>query len=311
MNARLSQRPEDRPLAKLYNHQPPLPADEQKQLVADYQQNGDRLALEKLITTNARFVVDHVLKHWGHLPVEPAEMVAYGMEGLLRAAERYSPDHGTNFLSYAIHWVKQSVLSGVRDGSGPIRVKASQIQLLANYRHKRQELDDRAGGRTASDQEIADALQWTTDQRKIFHSLQRGPQSIDEPINHEGKTRGGTAKQRKGSWGERYLVDDNPPADEQLVKEERRERVQDLISLLDDREQRIVRRYYGFTESDGEPNQQQATGNGNGMTLEAIGEIEGLTRERVRQLLERAKEKMRHAITVNGRALQGRMGTTG
>lgn len=252
----------------------PLPRDEEVE-VARRVQAGDEKARKRLVTANLRFVVSYVKRYKGRgLPFE--DLVALGNEGLLKAADKFDPDAGIKYISYAVWWVRQVVLEALAEQTRPVRIPANQNSNLAKLSRSETALTQKLG-RPPTDQEIAKELGVSVQVVRALRRIDRAEVRLDAPRRgvdaEDGEPR---------TLHETLKGTDGPEAgvETRLL----RERIDSLMGAhLAERERRIVVLYHGLDNG------------GEGLTLEEIGKILGLTRERVRQLRNRAIEKLREA----------------
>ncbi len=245
-------------------------------------QKGDRTAAERLVTANLRFVISYVKKYQGH-GLDLSELVAIGNEGLLKAVKKFDPDQGVKFISYAVWWVRQAVLKALAEQTRSVRIPLNQnshlIRMSRTETYLSQEL-----GREPTDKEIARALEDTEENVRSARRMTAAEISLDAPIDRTDKDAATVGERFAGQQG-REIED---LTDTKLMRE-----FMDRIfeKYLTPRERKILYLYYGLEEG------------AEGMTLERIGSLMGVTRERIRQIRERAFEKLRQSP--DGQALMG------
>ncbi len=245
-------------------------------------QRGDEQAAERLVTANLRFVISYVKKYQGH-GLDLSELVAIGNEGLLKAVKKFDPDQGVKFISYAVWWVRQAVLKALAEQTRSVRIPLNQnshlIRMSRTETYLSQEL-----GREPTDAEIAKALDDSVDNVRSARRMTAAEVSLDAPID---RTDSGAS-----TMGERFADTDGADIEGDTEFKLMRETMDGVLrKYLTSRERKILYLYYGLEEG------------AEGMTLERIGEIMGVTRERIRQIRERAFEKLRESP--DGRALKG------
>jgi RNA polymerase primary sigma factor len=255
---------------------------EEERALARRAQAGEPRAAERLVTANLRFVISYVKKYQGH-GLDLSELVAIGNEGLLKAVRKFDPDQGVKFISYAVWWVRQAVLKALAEQTRSVRIPLNQnshfIRMARTETYLSQEL-----GREPTDEEIARALDDTPENVRAARRMTAGEISLDAPIDR--------TERDAATVGERFAADDGPVIEDITDATLQREFIDRLFrKYLTPRERRILYLYYGLEEGS------------EGMTLERIGEILGVTRERVRQIRERAFEKLRQSP--DGKALMG------
>ncbi len=255
---------------------------EEERRLAQRARSGDHKAAERLVTANLRFVISYVKKYQGH-GLDLAELVAIGNEGLLKAVKKFDPDQGVKFISYAVWWVRQSVLKALAEQTRSVRIPLNQnsqlIRMSRTVTYLSQEL-----GREPTDKEIATALDDSVANVRNARRMTAAELSLDAPIDRSDKDAATLGERFAGQEG----VDIEEHTDGNLMREFI-DRV--FIRYLTPRERKILYLYYGLEEGS------------EGLTLEKIGAIMGVTRERIRQIRERAFEKLRESP--DGQALLG------
>jgi RNA polymerase primary sigma factor len=237
---------------------------------------GDQAAVDRLVTANLRFVISYVKRFQGH-GLDLSELVAIGNEGLLKAVRKFDPAHGVKFISYAVWWVRQCVLKALAEQTRTVRIPLNQNAALMKMARIESLLAQELG-RSPTDSETAQVLEEDVETIRQARLVSTVEVSLDAPVERHDS---GSA-----TFGER--VAGNTGDIENLVDAGLRK---DFLSslfrrYLTAREQRILSLYYGLEEGS-EP-----------LTLEGIGAMLGVTRERVRQIRERAFEKLRNAPEV-------------
>ncbi len=242
---------------------------EREVLLAASIKEGDIGARDELVQANLRFVVG-VAKNYQNRGLSLSDLISAGNLGLLTAAERFDGTKGYKFISYAVWWIRQSILQTIGEHARTVRLPLNKLGLLKDISR----VSQRLGQGREKDQdveEIAAELEVSaTEVREALLSA-RSTRSLDEAFGEDGENSLLAT-----------LADTNQEApDAEVLRESAREQLESLFVSLDDREQRIIRLYFGLDGS--EP-----------LTLEQIGSILNITRERVRQLKERALAKLRH-----------------
>ena len=243
---------------------------------------GDRKAAETLVTSNLRFVISYVKKYQGH-GLDLSELVAIGNEGLLKAVKKFDPEQGVKFISYAVWWVRQAVLKALAEQTRSVRIPLNQnshlIRMSRTETYLSQEL-----GREPTDVEIAKALDDTVENVRSARRMTAAEMSLDAPIDRTDKD--------ATTLGERFAGQEGTEIEEITDGKLVREFIDRVFEKhLTPRERKILYLYYGLQEGS------------EGMTLERIGTLMGVTRERIRQIRERAFEKLRESP--DGKALLG------
>ena len=245
-------------------------------------QQGDPVAAERLVTANLRFVISYVKRYQGH-GLELSELVAIGNEGLLKAVRKFDPEHGVKFISYAVWWVRQAVLKALAEQTRTVRIPLNQNAALIKMSRVDALLTQELG-RGATDGELAIALSDTVENIRSARRITTIEVSLDAPV--ERQDRAGT------TFGERVADAAGVDIEDRTDTTLRREFITRLFDRhLTPRERKILSLYYGLEEGS------------EALTLEKIGELLGVTRERIRQIRERAFEKLRDSADV--RMLQG------
>ncbi len=230
---------------------------------------GDQEALEKLTKANLRFVVS-VAKQYQNQGLSLPDLINEGNLGLIKAAEKFDETRGFKFISYAVWWIRQSILQALAEQSRIVRLPLNQVGSL-NKINKAFSRFEQENERTPSPEELANVLDLPKE--KVSDTLRVSGRhvSVDAPFS-DGE--------------DNNLLDvlvntDSPNADRGLINESLSTEVERALATLTDRERDIIRYFFGI----GCPE----------MTLEEIGEKFGLTRERVRQIKEKAIRRLRHS----------------
>jgi RNA polymerase primary sigma factor len=245
---------------------------EEERALARRAREGDQDAAERLVTANLRFVIAFVKRYQGH-GLELGDLVAIGNEGLLRAVRKFDPDRGVKFISYAVWWVRQAVLKALAEQTRSVRFPLNQNTAVVRFA-KAQGLLAQELGRTPTDQELATALLQPVEEIREARRLFVTEVSLDAPVD------GGDA--RSATLGERLPLGEASEIETRTDESLRKEFLDRLFRrYLTPRERRILSLYYGL-----DPHEEART-------LEEIGLALGVTRERIRQLRERAFAKLR------------------
>jgi RNA polymerase primary sigma factor len=253
-------------------------ADEERAL-ARRARAGDEVAIERLVTANLRFVIAFVKRYQGH-GLELSDLVAIGNEGLFRAVGKFDPDRGVKFISYAVWWVRQAVLKALAEQTRTVRFPLNRNTEFIRF-SKVQGLLAQELGRVPSDLEMSTAMNLSLTEVRETKRFCQNEVSLDQPID--------SSDSRAPSLGERLALGEAGDIEGHTDAHLRREFLDRLFrQYLDPRERRILSLYYGL-DSGGEP-----------CTLDEIGDALGVTRERIRQLRERAFQKLRECPEVVG-----------
>jgi len=242
---------------------------------------GDKEAAERLVTANLRFVISYVKKYQGR-GLGLAELVCIGNEGLLKAVKKFDPDKGVKFISYAVWWIRQTVLQALAEQTRSVRIPLNQNSNLAKLARTNTQLTQTLG-RSPTDQEIADEMEEPVDTIRALRRVAASELSLDAPIDRGDRD--------SASFGERFAGAAAADIEEDVEAIARRDFLEGMFeSYLTERERKILYLYYGL--DDGEER-----------TLEEIGSLLGVTRERIRQIRNRAFEKLRESP--HGESLSG------
>lgn len=243
------------------NKYDPLPAEEEKALAYKVRE-GDAKARDKLILSNIRFVIQVAKKYVGQ-GLDLEDLVSEGQYGLIKAVDKYDPDRGYRLLTYAVWWIRQSILLALANQGALIRLPMHAISKKQQIHRATQELEQKLK-RPPSLEEVQKKLDFDIDVLAYLSII-----SLDQKLNDTNKTEIGD------------LVDDvsaiNP--DTEFMQRALEEDIKKALSQLSDRELEIIRLYYGL--------------NSRPFTLEEIGAVIGRTRERVRQIKENVLYKLK------------------
>ena len=228
---------------------------------------GDQEALEKLTRANLRFVVS-VAKQYQNQGLSLPDLINEGNLGLIKAAEKFDETRGFKFISYAVWWIRQSILQALAEQSRIVRLPLNQVGSL-NKINKALTRFEQENERQPTKEELSEMIDVPKD--KISDTLRVGSRhvSVDAPFV-EGED---------NSLLDVLPNDDSPSADRGLVNESLNTEIERALSTLTDREREIVKSFFGIGCQE--------------MTLEEIGERFGLTRERVRQIKEKAIRRLK------------------
>ncbi len=253
----------------------PLSREEEQRLGRRIQNEDDEKALEKLVTANLKFVASYVKKYRGE-GLNYEELISLGNKGLVEAAKKFNPDRGVKFISYAVWWIRQNIHTTLARTSKQVNIPQN---VWNGGKAVRKYLNSRMSGRP-TDKQIREAIEETganisVDIYKDFSRIAFGEISLDSPrYKEDGDTEVSET-----------LALEEPTVHEKAEERDRREQIQKALSLLSDRERQIMELYYGL---DGQEE----------LTLEQIGSIMGVTRERIRQLRNRGFKKIRESDEV-------------
>jgi RNA polymerase primary sigma factor len=242
---------------------------EQEIELAIRMKNGDHSAMEILTKANLRFVVS-VAKQYQNQGLSLGDLINEGNLGLIKAARRFDETRGFKFISYAVWWIRQSILQALAEQSRIVRLPLNRVGALNKigkaYSNLKQEFE-----REPSQEEIAQSLEMDVDEISNVMKISGKQVSVDSPF----------------SFGEENSLldviqdDQQPSPDNELISESLKTEIKNVLAILPEREAEVIRLYFGLSEE-------------TSMTLEEIGEKFHLTRERVRQIKEKAIRRIRH-----------------
>ena len=231
--------------------------------------NGDQIALEKLTKANLRFVVS-VAKQYQNQGLTLPDLINEGNLGLIKAAQRFDETRGFKFISYAVWWIRQSILQALAEQSRIVRLPLNKIGSI-NKINKTYAFLEQSHERPPSAEEIANELDMTINDVKESMKNSGRHVSMDAPLV-EGEDSNLYDVLRSG---------ESPNPDKELIHESLRTEIERALETLTPREADVIKLYFGL-------------GNHHPMTLEEIGETFDLTRERVRQIKEKAIRRLKH-----------------
>lgn len=241
---------------------------EQEVELAQKIRKGDKKALERLCKANLRFVVS-VAKQYQNQGLSLPDLINEGNLGLIKAAEKFDDTRGFKFISYAVWWIRQSILQAIAEQSRLVRLPLNLVGSVTRIMKEAYKFEQEYE-RKPSINEMAERIDMPEDKIADAMNANSHEVSVDAPfVNGE-----------EGSIVDSMTNPDYPTTDNELVKESLRTEVERMIKLLGDREQKVIKAFFGI----GEPE----------LTLEEIGVKYNLTRERVRQIKEKAIRRIRH-----------------
>lgn len=243
---------------------------EQEAELAKRIRNGDQIALEKLVKANLRFVVS-VAKQYQNNGMSLGDLINEGNVGLIKAASRFDETRGFNFISYAVWWIRQSIMQALAEQSRIVRLPLNRVGSLNKISKAFSELEQKYH-REPSVEEIANLLDITVDEVMNNQQLSGRHVSVDAPF----------VQGEENSLLDVLQDNGEQTPDQGLMEGSLRKEVQRALSTLSERESLVISSYFGLDGS-------QA------MTLEEIGEKFDLTRERVRQIKEKATRKLKNS----------------
>jgi len=254
----------------------PLLTAQQEVAIARRIAAGDPDAMHELIRANLRFVIS-VAKKYQNRGMALTDLIGEGNVGLLTAARKFDPDQGVKFISYAVWWIRQAILAALARQGRTVRVPLNRTADLSRIvrcaETLRKELE-----RQPSPEEIAQATGLTVDVVQSLATLNTADVRLDAPVEGEGER----------SLSDRFVADEQSDPNTQVMDQLLVEEIDRALEVLPPRDAKVLRLYFGLND-------------GREHTLEEIGSLLGVTRERVRQLRDRALKRLRDGEM--GRAL--------
>lgn len=229
---------------------------------------GDEAALEKLTKTNLRFVVS-VAKQYQNQGISLQDLINEGNVGLIKAAKRFDETRGFKFISYAVWWIRQAILQAIADQSRIVRLPLNQVGTINKIKKEIAHLEQ-TFQRPPTLAEIAEIIDLPEYKIAEIMKMNTYTQSIDSPIAPDEDTK----------FIDVFVHDTGVNTDTQLMRESLAAEIDDVLQTLPEKEQEIIRLFYGINVA-------------HEMTLDEIGDKFDLSRERVRQIKERALKRLR------------------
>ena len=235
---------------------------------------GDRRALNKLISANLKFVVS-VCRNYQNQGLPLTDLINEGNLGLIRAAKRFDETKNFKFISYAVWWIRQGILQALAEQSRILNIPLNRVSTIHRLGKSSAQLEQKLG-RSVSPSELSYHLSLEESDVRECLQLSASPLSLESPLQSD----------EEGKVGD-LLKDENAESpDEPVLMGSLRKEVQHVLGTLDDREEEVMRLYFGI-------------GVDTGYTLEEIGLRFNLTRERVRQIKEKALKRLKHSTRSN------------
>lgn len=221
--------------------------------------NGDQLAIDELVNANLKFVIS-IAKEYQGQGLTLSDLISEGNLGLIKAATRFDHTKGFKFISYAVWWVKQSIIQSLNDNSRVVRLPANVINKISK-------LNKEFGNGEDNESELMSEIS------EFDASLLNYPKSssLNKTVNEDG-----------GEIIDLIIGEDSENDTTFEISDIVKDELNNILSVLDERERMIIESYFGINS------------NHDGMTLEAIGDKYDLTKERIRQIKEKAIRKLRH-----------------
>lgn len=256
-------------LKSIGNH-PRLNFEEEKELSAKALA-GDKEAVNHLVECNLKLVVP-IAKRYAGCGLPLLDLIQEGNLGLIKAAEKYDGSKGWRFSTYATYWIRQTISRALGDQSRTIRIPANMVELLSKVKKASAELTQSLR-RDPTDQEIADKLNIELDKVQTVMDIAQATTSLDTPVDDDGET----------SMGDLIADTSTENPYQNMVAEANRQIVESVLSTLSSKEAEILRMRFGI-------------GSDRPMTLEEVGKHYGVTRERIRQVENKAIRKLRNPM---------------
>ncbi|MBI4576171.1 MAG: sigma-70 family RNA polymerase sigma factor [Planctomycetes bacterium] len=265
------------------NKIPLLTAQEERELAYRIR-SGDGAARDHMARANLRLVVS-IAKHYVDRGLSFLDLIAEGNVGLIRAIERFDPDEGCRFSTYATWWIKQAIKRALIDTVKTVRIPSYMVEIINRWKSTATDMSYQLG-RQPSFQEVAERLRIPEDSAAIIRNALRAANSTPQTLAGEGSTSLADVLEDKNAHR----------PDEALVAAHEVEMVERLLDTLEERDAMVLRMRYGL--EGGEP-----------MTLKKIGERVNLSRERIRQIETEALRKLHHLLAQDGIGTEAPSGT--
>ncbi len=262
----------DRYLRDVSKHELITPEDERE--LGRRAQAGDEDAVQELARANLRFVIS-VAKKYQNRGVSLTDLIQEGNVGLVTAARKFDPERGVKFISYAVWWIRQAILAALAEQGRAVRVPLNRASDLARIFRERERLKQEMG-RDPTTRQIAEAADLTPEVVEHLQTLNVAEIRLDAPIGDTDDS----------NLVERFILGEADEPEEDVEARIMHERIGEALELLEPRDAKVLRLYFGLE-------------GGREHTLEEIGNMLGVTRERIRQLRDRALKRVR----------EGEMGT--
>ena len=241
---------------------------EQEQDLALKAVNGDKKAKQLLIEANLRLVISIAKKYTGRgMPIQ--DLIQEGNLGLIKAVEKFDPARGFKLSTYATWWIKQSITRAIADQSRTIRLPVHMVETINNFKKISRELEQELG-REPTVKEIALKLKLTEDKVTEIQQIIQNPISLETPVGEDNDNTFGS-----------FIVNDNEKSSAEItIQRSLCDKIKQNLSTLTPREEKVIRLRFGI--DDGKPK-----------TLEEVGNVFNVTRERIRQIEAKALRKLR------------------
>ncbi|MCQ2271752.1 MAG: RNA polymerase sigma factor RpoD/SigA [Bacteroidales bacterium] len=245
-----------------------ISADEEVELARRIK-SGDREALNRLTTANLRFVVS-VAKQYQNQGISLPDLINEGNIGLIKAAQRFDETRGFKFISYAVWWIRQAICQAIADQSRIVRLPLNQVGIISKMKKEMARLEQ-VLQRAPTIEEISEAMDLPIDKVNEILRINNHPQSMDSPVSPDDDTK----------FSDIFVFNDEKNTDDKLMTESLSSEIEMVLKLsLTDLEINVIKLYFGI-------------GTSHEYTLDEISGITGLSRERVRQIKDRALKRLK------------------
>ena len=248
--------------------EPMISPDEEVELAQRIKQ-GDQIALDRLVRANLRFVVS-VAKQYQNQGLGLADLINEGNVGLIRAAQRFDETKGFKFISYAVWWIRQSILQAVAEQSRMVRLPLNQVGFLSRVKKTASYLEQ-LYQRKPTTKEIADELDMSEEKIEAILKINSKEVSMDAPVSNDDDL----------TLIDTVVPEDNNDADSKIMSETESAEIKRSLLVLNEKERQVIAYYFGLDTDN------------HSYTLEEIGCKMDMTRERVRQVKDKALKKLR------------------
>ena len=243
-----------------------LSKEEEKKLAEDIKE-GDSKAIQEMVRRNLKYVVTVANKYRG-LGISLQDLIEEGNIGLIQAAKRFDVSKNVKFITYAVWWIKQAIMHSLAEQSGTVKLPVKQVGKVSRFNKKSQQMCQDME-REPTQFEVAKSLGYDDDEINSIMRAYRSHLSLDTPLKNDDNT----------LYLDLLENQDSIPYDDQIMRNSLNEKVDEMLENLSEREAKILKMRFGFS--------------GEVKTLEDIGQEIGLSRERVRQIEKRAKERLK------------------
>ncbi len=231
---------------------------------------GDSKAIQEMVRRNLKYVVTVAKKYQGY-GLSLQDLIEEGNIGLIQAAKRFDVSKNVKFITYAVWWIKQAIMHSLAEQSGTVKLPVKQAGKVSRFKKKSQEMCQNLK-REPTQSEVAKSLGFDDDEINSIMRAYRKHFSLDTPLKNDDHT----------PYLDLLENQDVIPYDDQIMRESLNEKVDQMLENLSEREAMILKMRFGFS--------------GEVKTLENIGQKIGLSRERVRQIEKRAKQRLKYKL---------------